>query len=216
MRLTPRTFLPSVCDTKYRIKPKTGPSQTWRTFLRNHMHKTIACDFFIVPTATFRVLFGFVVLHHQQRRIIHFNVTANPTAEWTALQIQQALHDDDLDIRFLLRDRDWIYGEAFQSKMKSLQLEEVRTAPQSPWQNPFSERVIGSLRHELLDHVIVLGENHLRRLVSGYLAYYHQARPHLSLDRNSPIPRKVDPPENGQVIATPMVGGLHHRYTRAA
>ncbi len=202
---------------KYRIKPKSpGQSQTWRTFLGNHMHETIACDFFVVPTATFRLLFGFVVLHHKQRRIIHFNATHNPTSEWAALQLQQATHDDDLDIRFLLRDRDSIYGEVFRNKVKSLELEEVRTAPQSPWQNPYAERMIGSLRREILDHVIVLGENHLRRIVSGYLTYYHEIRPHQSLGRNAPIPRKVDPPENGQVISTPMVGGLHHRYSRAA
>ncbi len=215
LRLLGHEVAESTVD-KYRIKPKNGPSQTWRTFLRNHIHETIACDFFVVPTATFRLLFGFIVLHHQQRRIIHFNATHNPTAEWTALQIQQATHEDDLDISFLLRDRDSIYGEVFRNKVKSLELEEVRTAPQSPWQNPFSERVIGSLRREILNHVIVLGENHLRRIVSGYLNYYHEVRPHLSLDRNSPIPRRVDPPENGQVISKPMVGGLHHRYTRAA
>ena len=200
---------------KYRIRHRKPPSPTWRTFLDNHLQDIVAIDFFTVPTATFRILFAFVVLRHDRRHVIHFNVTAHPTAAWTAQQMIEAF-PDDTSPRFLIRDRDGIYGCQFQTRIKSMGIEEVVTAPQSPWQNPYAERLIGSIRRECLNHVIVLNERHLRRILSDYFDYYMRSRTHLSLDRNSPIKRKVEPRERGPVVAIPQVGGLHHRYCRAA
>ena len=200
---------------KYRTRHRKPPSQTWHTFLDNHARDIVAIDFFTVPTATFRVLFVFVVLRHDRRRVVHFNVTAHPTAQWTAQQIVQAFPCDESP-RFLLRDRDSIYGDFFCRRIDHMGIEEVITAPRSPWQNPYVERIIGSIRRECLDHVIVLNERHLRRILSSYFSYYHESRTHLSLHRNSPMPRDVEPPELGKVIAVPQVGGLHHRYCRAA
>ncbi len=200
---------------KYKVRHHKPPSQTWRTFLDNHVRDIVAVDFLAAPTATFRILFCFIVLRHDRRVVAHFNVTANPTAEWTAQQIVEAFPFDDVP-RFLLRDRDSIYGEFFRQRVKHMSIEEVVTAPQSPWQNPFVERLIGSIRGECLNHVVVLNERHLRRILRDYFDYYHHARAHLSLDRNSPIPREVELPERGKVYSIPMVGGLHHRYRRAA
>jgi len=199
----------------YMNRDRKPPSQTWRTFLDNHVRDIVAVDFFTVPTATFRILFTFVVLRHDRRRIVHFNVTAHPTAEWTAQQIIEAFPEDSAP-RFLIRDRDGIYGLSFQTRVTNMGIEEVPTAPRSPWQSPYVERLIGSIRRECLNHFIVLNERHLRRILSSYFTYYHESRTHLSLDRNSPIPRDVEPPERGRVIAIPQVGGLHHRYRRAA
>ena len=200
---------------KYMVRTRKPPSQAWRTFLDNHVPDIAACDFFTVPTVTFRVLYVFVVLRHDRRRVVHFNVTTNPYAEWTAQQIINAFPYEEAP-RFLIRDRDGIYGEYFQNRVNSLGIEEVPIAPRSPWQNPYCERVIGSIRRECLDHVIVLDEAHVRRILTDYFAYYHGSRPHLSLDRNSPTPRDVEPPSMGPVIAIAQVGGLHHRYARAA
>ncbi len=208
----------TVCEStvrKYRIRKGNPPSQTWRTFLDNHLTDIVAIDLFTVPTATFRILFAFVVLRHDRRMVVQFNVTANPTAAWTAQQIVDAFPDDTAP-RFLIRDRDGIYGVDFRQRIKHMGIEEVVTAPRSPWQNPYVERLIGSIRRECLNHVIVLNERHLRRILSSYFEYYHGSRTHLSLDRNSPIEREVEPPECGKVIAIPQVGGLHHRYSRAA
>ena len=195
-----------------RSKP---PSPTWKTFLANHAKEIAAIDFFVAPTATFRLLYCFVVLSIDRRRVVHFNVTGNPSAAWTAQQIVDAFPFDSA-LRFLMRDRDGIYGEVFQKHVRNLGIEEVVSAPRSPWQNPYVERLIGTIRRELLDHVIVLNEAHLKRLLSGYLEYYHQSRMHQSLDGNAPIPREVEPPNLGSVIAVPQVGGLHHCYTRVA
>ncbi len=192
------------------------PSQTWRTFLRNHLRTTAACDFFVVPTATFRLLFCFVILSHDRRRILHFNVTAHPTAEWSAQQIGEAFPGDGTEPRYLLRDRDGAYGNEFRRVVRAIGIREILTAPQSPWQNPYAERVIGSIRRECLDHLIILNEDHLRQILGEYVRYYNQSRPHLSLDRNAPIPRDTQPPSQGPLVAFPEVGGLHHRYTRAA
>jgi len=200
---------------KYRIQKRNPPSQTWRTFLDNHLTDIVAIDFFTVPTATFRILFGFVVMRHDRRRVVHFNVTAHPTAVWTAQQIVEAFPEDRAP-RFLIRDRDGIYGNAFQRRVRNMGIEEVVCAPRSPWQNPYCERIVGSIRRECLNHVIVLNERHLHRILRSYFEYYHGSRTHLSLDRNSPVKRVVEPPERGNVIAIPMVGGLHHRYRRAA
>jgi putative transposase len=201
--------------TVSRLMPKRRkpPSQTWRTFLDNHFREMISIDFMIVPTATFRVLFVFVVLAHHRRRVVHFNVTEHPTAAWTAQQIIEAFPEDTAP-RFLLRDRDQIYGEEFRRRVSGMKIEEVMTAPQSPWQNPFVERLIGSIRRECLDHVIVLGESHLRRILKSYFQYYHRSRTHLSLAKDAPDPRAALPPELGSVIEIAEVGGLHHRYER--
>jgi len=197
-------------------RPRRPPSQTWRVFLKNHLHTTAACDFFVVPTVTFRLLYCFVVLAHERRRLVHLNVTFHPSAEWTAQQIVEAFPADGGEPRYLLRDRDSIYGDEFRRRVQRLGIEQVVTAQQSPWQNPYAERVIGSIRRECTDHLIVLGEDHLRRILLNYQTYYHEARTHLSLERNSPVPREPEPPSKGRVVAIPHLGGLHHRYLRAA
>jgi len=191
------------------------PSQTWRTFLENHVRDIVAIDFFVVPTVRFHLLYCFVVLRHDRRRVVHFNVTAHPTARWTAQQVVEAFPYDEAP-RFLIRDRDGIYGHDFRERVKHMGIEEVIIALRSPWQNPFGERLIGSIRRECLNHVIVFNEAHLRRILTRYFAYYHESRTHLSLGRNAPMRREIEPLERGKVIAIPHLGGLHHQYTRAA
>jgi len=201
--------------SRYMIRSLKPSSPTWRAFLENHVKDLVAFDFFAVPTATFGVLFGFLVLAHDRRRVLHFNVTSNPTAEWTARQVVQAFPDDTAP-RFALRDRDRVYGEVFHRKMVILGVEEVVIAARSPWQNPYVERLIGSLRRECLDYVIVFDELHLLRVLDRYFKYYHRSRCQLSLAGDSPQPRLVQGPELGSVVELPEVGGLHHRYERAA
>jgi transposase InsO family protein len=196
-------------------RPRKPPSQTWRTFLANHVPNIAACDFLTVPTATFRVLYVFIVLRHHRRRVVHFNGTDHPYAQWAAQQIINAFPYEESP-RFLLRDRDGIYGEYFKTRVKGMGIEEVPITPQEPWQNPYCERVVGSIRRECLDHTIVLNEDHLRQILKSYFQYYHEARVHLSLERNSPLPREVEPAWRGKVISIPQVGGLHYRYARAA
>ncbi len=200
---------------RYKVRHRKPPSQTWRTFLDNHVRDIVAVDFFTVPTATFRILFCFIVLCHHRRMVVHFNVTAHPTARWTGQQIVEAFPYDEAP-RFLIRDRDGIYGVDFRQRVKHMGIEEVVTAPRSPWQNPYVERLNGTIRRDCLDHVIVLNEAHLRRILTSYFAYYHESRAHLSLECNAPVPRRVEHPSEGKVIAIPQVGGLHHRYRRAA
>ena len=199
----------------YMIRHRKPPSQTWRTFLENHVSDIAAIDFFVVATASFRLLYCFIVLRHDRRRVIHFNATAHPTARWTAQQIVEAFPYDQAP-RFLIRDRDGIYGRDFRLRVKHMGIEEVVISYRSPWQSPFVERLIGSIRRECLDHVIVFNKAHFRRILKSYFAYYHESRAHLSLDRNAPVPRRVERPAEGKVVAVPQVGGLHHRYTRAA
>jgi putative transposase len=175
----------------------------------------VSIDFFTVPTARFRVLFVFVILAHHRRRVVHFNVTQHPTAAWAPQQIVDAFWDETAP-SYLLRDRDSIYGDAFRHRLKGMGITEVLTAPHSPWQNPFAERLIGSVRRECLDHVVVLGERHLRRILAAYFAYDHRARPHLSLDKDAPDSRPIAPPGSGMIVSVPEVGGLHHRYVRQA
>ena len=175
----------------------------------------VACDFFTVPTATFKVLFVLVILAHERRRIVHFNVTEHPTATWTAQQMVDAFPWEEAP-RYLLRDRDRIYGESFQQRVKKMGIEEVTIAPRSPWQNPYAERVIGSIRRECLNDVIVLNEQHLRRILRSYSDYYHTWRVHRSLDMDAPARRAVHPPALGPVKKRPEVGGLHHHYERRA
>jgi len=201
--------------SKHMVRQQKPPSQTWRTFLENHADCIAGIDFFTVPTATFRVLYVFIVLCHDRRHIVHFNVTAHPTARWTAQQLVEAFPFKSAP-RYLLRDRDAIYGEKVRRRIKSLCIEEVVTAAHSPWQNPFVERIIGSIRRDCLDHIIVLNERHLRRILREYFSYYHSCRTHISLNKDPPETRTVEPPEMGNVVAFPHVGGLHHRYGRIA
>ncbi len=200
---------------RYMIKPDEPRAQTWRTFIDNHISDLAAVDFFTVPTVTFRVLYCFFVMRVERRAVVHFNVTTNPTAAWTAQQLVEAFPYDQAP-RFLIRDRDGAYGDVVRERVRGLGIEEVLTAPQSPWQNPFAERLIGSVRRECLDHVIVFSGAHLLRVLTEYFEYYHQSRAHQSLDGNSPVPREIEPPERGQVVGTPVLGGLHHAYRRAA
>ena len=212
---------------KYMVRHPRQPSQTWRTFLANHMSVTAACDFFVVPTLTFKSLYCFVVLLHDRRRISHANVTRHPTDEWTARQILEAFPGDGLVPKYMHRDRDSIYGSTFLRTSATLSITQVISARKSPWQNPFAERVIGSIRRECTDHTrpsrasarwvpaIPLGERHLSEVLRNYATYYNESRTHLSLNRNSPLPRAVNAGP-GEVVAIPHLGGLHHRYTRAA
>ena len=188
-------------------------SQTWRTFLANHLNEIASVDLFTVPTATFRVIFCLVVLRHDRRRVLHFNVTEHPTAQWAAQQLVEAF-PEAVSARYLLRDRDRIYGDYFRQRVRGLGLKEVLSAPRSPLQNPYVERLIGSIRRECLDHVIVLNEHHLRCILKSYFGYYHRTRTHLSVDKEAPDTRPVQLPAMGTVIEIPEVGGLHHRYER--
>jgi putative transposase len=200
---------------KYMPRSWKPPSPTWKTFLRNHAGSLVSIDFFVVPTATFRLLYGFLILAHERRRILHFNGTAQPSAAWVCRQFREAFPFDSAP-EYLIRDRDGTYGQAVSRCLEALGIEEVLTAPQSPWQNPYCERLIGTLRRELLDHVIVVCEDHLKKLLREFITYYHSSRTHRSLEQNAPDPRVVEMPHQGEVIALPYVGGLHHRYARAA
>ena len=201
--------------SKYMARYPSPPSQSWRTFLTNHADCLASIDFFVVPTATFHLLFGFIVLHHERRQIMHFGVTANPTMAWVAQQIREAFPWGTAP-RYLIRDRDGAYGQSFRSTVTAMGVEEVVTAPRSPWQNPYVERRIGSVRRECLDHSIILNERHLRRILGSYLDYYHGSRTHLSIGKDTPDGRPVQPAGSGTVVSLPKVGGLHHRYERLA
>jgi putative transposase len=190
------------------------PSQTWRTFLRNHTGQIVAADFFVVPTATYRLLFVLVLLAHGRRRIRHIAVTADPTAAWTAQQLREAFPWDQAP-RYLIHDRDHAF-DGLEATATAMGIEDVLTAPHAPWQNAFVERFIGSARRECFDHVIVFNEAGLQRLMNRYCSYHERSRTHLSLDKDTPIPRPVTPPGDGAVVAIPEVGGLHHRYERRA
>jgi putative transposase len=160
-----------------------------------------------------RVLFVFLILEHQRRRVLHFGITEHPTAEWAGQQVIEAFSERDAK-RYLIRDRDSIYSHEFRERVLSLGMQEVVIAPRSPWQNAYAERLIGSIRRECLDHVVVLNQRHLRQLVKSYFAYYHSSRTHLSLAKDAPEPRPIQ--RQGKIVATPQVGGLHHRYERRA
>jgi putative transposase len=198
-----------------RLMPRrrTRPSQTWRTFLENHIGSTVAIDFFAVPTLTCRILLVSVVLAHDRRRILHVNVTPHPTSAWTRQQLREAF-PNDANARFHLHDRDTTFDAAFSRAVKTFGLTAVRTAPRSPWQNPSVERVIGSIRRECLGHVIVFKERHLRRVLRSHIAYYQRSRTHLAFGKDAPVERAVQP--SGRIVVRPEVGGLHHRYERRA
>jgi putative transposase len=200
---------------KYMVKHRKPPSQMWRTFLENHIKQLVSVDFFVVPTLSFRILYVFVILAHERRRVVHFNVTEHPTAEWTAAQLMQAFPWDTAP-QYLLRDRDGIYGEDFRTQAANMAISEVLTAPRSPWQSPYVERLIGSVRRECFDHIVVINEESLRATLRSYFSYYHDSRCHLGLNKDSPEPREVQSPEKGGIVETPKVGGLHHRYERRA
>ena len=197
---------------KYMGRNRRPPSQTWRTFLSNHVGQIVAADFFVVPTVTFRLVFELVLLAHDRRRIRHVAVTAHPTAAWTAQQLREAFPWDEAP-RYLIHDRDHAF-DALKTTAKAMGIENVVTAPHAPWRNPFVERFVGSARRECFDHVIAFNEGGVRRLMTLYRAYYEQARTHLALDKDAPIPRRVMPPGEGDIVTIPEVGGLHHRYER--
>ena len=202
--------------SKYMVpRPRRCAGQTWTSFLRNHLGQMVSVDFLTVPTVSFQVLYVFVVLSHARRQILHFNVTASPSAHWIAQQLREAFPFTSPP-KYVLRDRDGLYGLEFQHLAQALGLEELRIAPRSPWQSPYVERFIGSLRRECLDHVVVLSQGHLHRLLQSYFAYYHGWRTHLGLNKDAPEPRQVQPPGEGKIITFPEVGGLHHHYERRA
>ena len=193
--------------SKYMVRHRRPPSQTWRTFLDNHVKSMVSVDFFTVPTIRFQVLYVFLVLAHDRRRILHFGVTAHPTAEWTAQQLREAFPWDTAP-RYLLRDRDRIFGADFVDQVKAMGIKQVLSAPRSPWQRAYVERVIGTIRRECLDHMIVFNDHCLYRHLQNFICYYHRSRTHLALGKDSPEPRPVQPPALGRIIAIPEVGGL--------
>jgi putative transposase len=200
---------------KYRPRFRRPRSPTWKPFLKNHVKDLVSCDFFTVPTVTHKVLFVFVILAHDRRRIVHFNVTEHPTATWTAQQLVEAFSWDEAP-RYLLRDREAIYGAQFHQRVSHRGIKEVQITPCSPWQKPYVERLIGSIRRECLNEVIVLNKHTLRGVLRAYMDYYHTWRVHRSLDMDAPSPRPVQLSAVGPVRKLPEVGGLHHHYERLA
>ncbi len=181
----------------------------------DHAGRIAALDFFVVPTVTCRLLYVLVVLTHERHQVIHFNITGAPTAEWTAQQVINAFPYDTAP-QYLLRDRDSLYGTAFSRRVEGMGIMQKRIAARSPWQSPYVERLIGSIRRECLDRMVVFSEGQLRRVLQSYLAYYHCIRPHRSLEHDSPDRRPVQSPDSGRVIELPLLGGLHHHYFRQA
>jgi transposase InsO family protein len=201
--------------SKYLVRRRRPPSQTWRTFLDNHVKSMVSVDFFTVPTIRFQILYVFLVLAHERRRIVHFAVTAHPTAEWTAQQMREAFPWEDAP-RYLLRDRDRIFGNQFIDQVRAMGIKQVLSPPCSPWQRAYVERVIGTIRRECLDHMIVFQERCLHQHLKRFIEYYHRSRTHLALEKDTPEPRPIQGPDAGRIIAIPQVGGLHHRYERRA
>jgi putative transposase len=200
---------------KYMVRRCKPPSPTWRVFLANHVRDLVSVGFFTVATVRFQILFVLLVLAHDRRRVLHFNITTHPTAEWTVQQVVEAFPWNTAP-RFLLRDRDGVYGTQFRSRLASMGIEEVVTAAHSPWQSPYVERMIGTIRRECLDNVVVLGERHLRRILSNYLDHYHRWRCHRSLDMDCPQSRPVQHPEVGEVVEIVEANGLYRHYERRA
>jgi transposase InsO family protein len=196
---------------KYMVKRSGPPSQGWRTFLRNHAPDIAAMDLFIVPTISFGLLVALVIVRLDRRELVWVNVTPNPSAEWIARQITEAFPWDDAP-QYLIRDRDRIYGSCFTRRLRAMGIRDKPTAPASPWQNGFAERLIGSIRRECVDHLIVLGEGHLRRLLRAYASYYNDIRTHWTLAKDAPVSRPIQ--RTGSIRSYPMLGGLHHHYVR--
>jgi transposase InsO family protein len=201
--------------SKYLVRHRKPPSQSWRTFLDNHLKSLVSIDFFTVPTIRFQVLYVFLVLAHERRRILHFAVTAHPSAEWTTQQLREAFPWDSVP-RYLLRDRDRIFGHEFVEQVKAMGIKQVLSAPRSPWQRAYVERIIGTIRRECLDHMVVFNESSLSRHLQAFVGYYHRTRTHLALNKDAPDPRSVQFPTAGRIVSIPEVGGLHHRYERRA
>jgi hypothetical protein len=197
--------------SKYMIRRSGPPSQTWRTFLHNHADAIAAIDLCVVPTLTFECLFAVLVLGHGRRQLLWFAVTRHPTAEWLAQQIVEAFPWDAAP-SYLVRDNDGAYGYAFTNRIRAMGIRDRPISPRSPWQNPCVERLIGTLRRDCLDHVLIFGERHLQRVLASYSFYYNGARTHLGLRKDAPLRRAIE--RSGTIIATPILSGLHHRYAR--
>jgi transposase InsO family protein len=193
------------------VKRRGPPSQGWRTFLRNHAPDIAAMDLFIVPTIGFDLLYAFVIVRLDRRDLVWINVTTNPTAEWVARQITEAFPWDDAP-QHLIRDRDRIYGTIVTRRLRAMGIRDKPTASASPWQNGFAERLIGSIRRECVDHFVVFGEAHLRRILRAYARYYNDIRTHRSLDKDAPVSRPVQ--RTGIISSHAILGGLHHHYVR--
>src|SRR5246500_131484 len=196
---------------KYMVKRHRPPSLGWKTFLRNHAPDIAAMDLFVVPTIGFKLLYGFVIVRIDRRDLVWINVTTNPTAEWIARQITEAFPWDGAP-GYMIRDRDRIYGTVVTRRLRAMGIRDKPIAPASPWQNGFAERLIGSIRRECSDHVIVLGEEHLRRILKSYADYYNGVRTHRSLNKDAPVSRPVQ--RSGVISSHALLGGLHHRYAR--
>src|SRR5271169_2886341 len=196
---------------KYMVKRRGPPSQRWRTFLCNHAPDIAAMDLFVVPTIGFDLLYAIVIVRLARRDLVWINVTANPTAEWIARQITEAFPWDETP-RYLIRDRDRVYGAAVTRRLRAMGIRDKPIAPGSPWQNGFAERLIGSIRRECADHVVALGEGHLRRIPKSYARYYNELRTHRSLNKDTPLHRAIE--SFGAIISRPILGGLHHQYCR--
>ena len=196
---------------KYMARKRRPPSQGWKTFLCNHADGIIAIDMFVVPTVSFRLLYGLLILQHARRELLWLGVTAHPNAQWIAQQLTEA-YGWKQPPRYLIRDRDSAYGDAFTRRVRAMGIRDKPIAARSPWQNGYAERLIGSIRRDCLDHVVVFGERHLRNLLHSYQKYYNEARTHLSLHKDAPVPREVL--SAGRVLSLPILGGLHHQYVR--
>jgi transposase InsO family protein len=196
---------------KYMVKRRVPPSQGWRTFLHNHAPDIAAMDLFVVPTIGFDLLYAYVIVRLDRQELVWINVTAHPTAEWVARQIAEAFPWNEAP-RYMIRDRDRIYGAVVTRRLRAMGIRDKPIAPASPWQNGFAERLIGSIRRECLDHVIVLGEAHLRRILNSYARYYNGVKTHRSLNKDAPVSRPVQ--RTGSIKSFPILGGLHHRYAR--
>ena len=197
--------------SKYMVRCQNPPSQTWKTFLRNHAEAIAAIDMCIVPTLTFDHLFAFLVLGHGRRQLLWFEVTRHPTAEWLARQITEAFPWASAPA-YLVRDNDRAYGHIFTSRVRAMGIRDRPISPRSPWQNGIAERLIGTVRRECLDRILIFGESHLRRVLASYAAYYNQARTHLALQKDAPLRRAVQ--RSGAIVAIPILAGLHHQYVR--
>ena len=197
--------------SKYMIRRRRPPSQSWRTFLRNHAEAIAAIDLCVVPTVRFECLFAFVVMGHGRRQLLWFAVTRHPTAEWLAQQIVEAFPWDTAPA-YLVRDNDGAYGPAFRRRVRAMGIRDRPISPRSPWQNPYAERLIGTLRRDCLDHILIFGARHLRRILTAYSHYYNETRTHLSLNKDAPLSRAVQ--RHGAVVAVPILSGLHHCYAR--
>jgi transposase InsO family protein len=200
---------------KYMVRRREMPSQNWRSFLRNQAQGIASIDMFVVASASFRLLYVMIILAHDRRTIVSTAVTEHPTAAWLSRQAIEAFPYDTAP-RYLLRDRDASYGLGFRSRVEAMNIRQVITAPRSPWQNAYVERVIGSIRRECLDHLVIFNERHLRRVMSSYVDYYQRTRTHLSLDKDCPDSRPIQHRSAGRVVAIPKIGGLHHRCEHLA